>query len=150
MTEDSHTFIFRDVKVHHHKERTVTVFNDGASLSGGATLTGEHAVSPDQEITAAEYGMDPVFMNETHDLTHSLLAAVLGLPESPSLASTARKKFLRDYWIEERAVLALQAYAAWRGVDLLKVARRVELMSWLDARRELDGSELDPLGPQKR
>ena len=150
MTDDTHTFIFRDVKVHHHKDRTVTVFNDDASLSGGATLTGEHAVTPEQEITASEYGIDPIFMNQTHDLTHSLLAAVLGLPESPSLASTARKKFLPEYWIEERAVLALQAYAAWMGVDLFKVARRVELMSWLDARRELDLSALDPGAPQKR
>lgn len=144
MTDDTRTFTFDGVTVHHSKERTITLFGDGS------TLTGEHRVEPDQLSTAAEYGMDPVFMNETHDLTHAILAAVLGIPESPSLASTARKEFLPDYWIEERAVLALQAYAAWRGVDLLRVAQRLELVSWIDTTTREIVASLDPDAPQKR
>lgn len=144
MIGDTRIFHFADVTVYHSKERTITLFGDKSSL------TGEHRVAPDQEVTAAEYGMDPAFMNETHDLTHSILAVVLGIPESPSLASTARKHFLRDYWIEERAVLALQAYAAWRGVDLLAVAKRLELVSWVDTTMKEIVDSLDPDAPQKR
>lgn len=65
-------------------------------------------------------------MNRTHDLAHTILAAALGLPASPTLSAMAGgRKHWPYWWREEQAVLALQGYAAAAGVDLEEVAARM-------------------------
>lgn len=108
--------------VAHGEDTTVTTF------ASGRQLVGDHKVQPGQSDTADQYNMSVEVMNRYHDLTHSVLAAVLGLPASPSLENTAHGRKHPDWWIEERAVLALQAYAAAFGVDMATVAQRVAKM----------------------
>lgn len=106
--------------VHHEADRTVTVFD------GGGEVRGDHASQPGQDETAARYGLSVEAMNRTHDLAHTILAAALGLPASPTLSAMAGgRKHWPHWWREEQAVLALQGYAAAAGVDLEQVAARL-------------------------
>lgn len=98
-------------------EQTVTTFENGAQL------VAHHAEQPGQDKTAQEYGLTVEQMNRTHDLAHSLLAHWLGLPASPTLQAVAEQRRDPNWWIEERAVLALQSFAAAVGVDLVERAK---------------------------
>lgn len=111
---------FGATTVHHEEDHTLTVFD------GGGEVRGDHAPQPGQDETAAQYGVSVEAMNRTHDLAHSILAAALGLPASPTLSAMAGGgKHWPHWWREEQAVLALQGYAAAAGVDLEKVAARM-------------------------
>ena len=105
--------------VHHEDGRTRTVFDSGGEVRG------DHAPQPGQEETAARYGLTVEAMNRTHDLAHTILAAALGLPASPTLSAMPTGKHWSQWWREEQAVLALQGYAAAAGVDLEAVAVRM-------------------------
>ena len=98
---------------------TITRYDDGGQV------VADHAPQPGQEATAAEHGLAVEAMNRDHDMAHTLLAVMLGLPASPTLAGVASGKHWPHWWAEERAVLALQGYAAAAGVDLRDVAARL-------------------------
>lgn len=110
--------------VSHSKNHTLTLLPDDRELRS------DHSVQPGQEKTASELGLDAMEMNELHDLTHSLLAAMLGLRESPTLSHVARGETWEHWYREEAAVLALQAYAKVVGVDLRDVALRLSAASF--------------------
>ena len=91
-----------------------------------------HAVphdTPEYAATAARlgYGADVERLNRDHELTHSLLAAWLGLPESPVMRAVADNTWQHDpngtLGLEEDAVCAVQRLANAWGVDLLALAR---------------------------
>ncbi len=108
---------------------TATVYQtDGHTrtvLGDGREVWAAHAAQPGQEATADQYGLTAEAMNRHHDLAHTILAAVLGLRASPTLAAVARGDRWSEWWREEQAVLALQGYAAAAGVDLEQVAARL-------------------------
>lgn len=103
-----------------HDGWSVTRFADGEELHA------LHGEQPGQAEVAKWLGMSVERMNVTHDIAHSLLCHLLGLPHSGSLRAAATRSKPRDVdWIEEEAVLALQKFAHAAGVDLLEVAQRV-------------------------
>lgn len=122
-TPTTRVFLLGTTTVHQRDHHTTLIFSDGD------TLTGTHHVQDAQRKTAEEFQMEPAAMNRTHDLAHAILAAVLGLPESPTLAGTARKTTFPDWWREERAVLAFQSFAQAMGVDLEDVAERMQALT---------------------
>lgn len=105
--------------IRHGDGRTVT------RLADGSEVPADWSVQPGQEQTAAQYGIPVETMNRTHDLAHAILAHVLGLPQSSTLAGVASGDYWPHWAAEERACLALQAYAAAAGVDLEQVAARL-------------------------
>jgi hypothetical protein len=66
-------------------------------------------------------------MNRDHDLAHTMLAHMLGLPWSPTLhdIATGSVTNIFEHYIEEQAVLSLQTYANVRGVSLVRVAEQM-------------------------
>jgi hypothetical protein len=97
---------------------TVTQFADGSKI---------HALwaeQPGQAVTARRLGMSVWELNRSHDVTHSLLAAWFGLPHSPTLHAIANGRLYPENAAEERAVMAVQAFARAVGVDLMAVAER--------------------------
>ncbi len=105
--------------------RVTTTLHDGAVV---------HAVphdTADYRATAARlgYGTDTAAMNADHEITHALLAAWLGLDESPVMRAVAD-----DAWqdgpaalgLEEDAVLAVQRLARAWGVELAGVVHRLD------------------------
>lgn len=116
------TFVLGDCEVAIESEHTVTRFPDGTYVWA------DHAVQPGQIQLASEYQMTATEMNRTHDLVHNLLAIMLGLNHSPTLNGVAHKDtegYYPWWWVEERAVLAVQAYAKVAGVDLEALAAKV-------------------------
>ncbi len=110
-----------DSTVTHMDDYTVTSFPDGTRV------VSEHGYNPEQQKTADDHQMTVEEMNRGHDLAHSLLADLLGLPASPTLKAVAGRPYTPYYewwWVEERAVLALQAYAKVAGVDLGALAAK--------------------------
>lgn len=73
------------------------------------------------------YGADTAAMSRGHELGHHILAALLGLPCSPTMMSLAIGKHATCWRQEEAAVLALQAYARAVGIDLQTVAERMAI-----------------------
>lgn len=113
-------FDFGAVTVYVAHGRTTTVLPDGR------TVQADHAEQPGQAERARELGFKSAEeMNRSHDLTHSILAHVLGLPCSPTLYGLAEGTHFPHWRIEEAAVLAVQQLAAAAGVDLFAVARRM-------------------------
>lgn len=104
--------------VQHGDGFTVTQLPDG-------DVSAAWAVQHGQDATAQEYGLPAELMNAQHDLAHSILAAVLGLPHSPTLGALASGRRWPAWSVEERAVLAVQGFAHAAGVDLERVARRL-------------------------
>lgn len=102
--------------IRHGDGQTVT------RLADGSEVPADWSVQPGQEQTAAQYGIPVETMNRTHDLAHAILAHVLGLPQSPTLAGVAAGKFWQHWAKEEAACLCLQSYAHAAGVDLEDVA----------------------------
>ena len=98
---------------------TVTRFADGKKIFG------EHAEQArgGQRKLAAELGYRSArAMNVHHDLTHTLLSTMLGLPHSLTLRGVADAHIWPHHRIEEQAVLRVQAFALAAGIDLLRVA----------------------------
>ena len=110
---------------------TKTIFENGAEV------VASHEVQADQVRTADAYHIEPEDMNRMHDLTHSILAAVLGIGHSPTLRGVATGEHYRDHWREERAVLALQSFAHAMGVRLEDIATALSESNPLTTRVEL-------------
>lgn len=73
---------------------------------------------------ALGYGDDTLAMSRDHEMVHHILAAVLGLPYSPTLMGVATGRFCEHWQAEEAAVLGVQRFARLAGVDLLAVAAK--------------------------
>ncbi|MBZ9852780.1 hypothetical protein LB566_03155 [Mesorhizobium sp. CA13] len=106
----------------HENGLTVTHLMDGKEIP---------AVPQDTEDYRARarelgYGGDTAAMSRDHEIGHSVLACLLGLPESPTLRGVADERFWRHWRAEEAAVLAFQAYARIVGVDMVEIADRLE------------------------
>src|SRR5687768_11921328 len=106
-----------DVKIEVREAFTTTRFPDGK------LTVADHSVQPTQEEMAAALGMTVQEMNETHDLTHSLLAHWLGMPCSPTLHGLATGTAVPFSDAEKAAVIAIQRWAKISGVDLLELAK---------------------------
>lgn len=105
--------------IRHGGGQTVTVLADGSEVRADWT------VQPGQEQTAREYGIPLDALNRTHDLAHAILAHVLGLPESPTLAGVVSGEYWPHWAREEAAALCVQALAHAAGVNLEDVAERL-------------------------
>lgn len=105
--------------IQHGDGLTRTTFADGGEVIAN------WMVHDCQHATADEYTIPVDVMNRQHDLAHSILSAVLGLPASPTLAALAEGRRWPAWHIEERAALALQGFAHAAGVDLEQVAERL-------------------------
>ena len=98
------------------------------TLPGGGEI---HAAPQDNDAYRARahalgYGDDTARMSRDHELSHTILAALLDLAVSPALQSVVRGTGPsvitgRD----EDAALALQAFAVAARADLLAVAERL-------------------------
>ena len=97
-------------------------------LPGGQRVLGQPHDTASYARTAREHGYegDVARLNRCHEVTHSLLAHVLGLSCSPVFRRVAGGDHEADDLTraEEQAVLALETYANAIGVDLVEVARR--------------------------
>jgi len=71
------------------------------------------------------YGDDIAAMSRDHEVAHTLIAVIIGLPESPTLRGVADGKFWPHWRSEEAAVLGLQQFARAAGVDLIAAAERL-------------------------
>lgn len=75
---------------------------------------------------AASLGYGDVFsMSREHEVTHHMLAEWLGLGFSPTLTAVSAGDRDPVWHLEEAAVLAIQAFARSRGVDLVALAVRM-------------------------
>lgn len=93
-----------------------TTLPDGAEVVAAPEPTASYRAKAE----GLGYGADSMRMCVEHEVTHSALAAWLGLPESPTLGRVARGQgdsVLTG--LEEDAVLALQRFANAAGVNLL-------------------------------
>jgi hypothetical protein len=70
------------------------------------------------------YGADTALMSREHELMHHLIAHWLGLPLSPTLAAVASGSVDDDWRLEEAAVLAIQAFARAKGINLVDLAKK--------------------------
>lgn len=105
---------------------TVVTIGDGETVThfaDGLTLSASHEEQSGQRETADRLGIPVQQMNAEHDLVHSMLAAWLGLPHSPTLHGVATKNYFPAHTVEEQAVLGIQAFAHAAGVDLVELAK---------------------------
>jgi hypothetical protein len=102
----------------HDDGLTVTRLADGAEIPARAQEDNAYI----ERALLLGYGTDTAAMSREHEVCHSLLAAWLGLPESPTLRGVADGSFWPHWHLEEAAVLAIQAFARAAGVDLVEVA----------------------------
>lgn len=114
-------------ETYHFGEVTVEI-DDGLTvtrLPDGGIVPAEHREQPGQAELAQDLGYATAEeMNREHDMLHSLLSHMLGLPASPTLQGVGNMRFC-PYWREEEAaVFALTRFAKLAGVDLVEVARR--------------------------
>ena len=99
------------------------------TLHGGAVVHAEPHDTPEYAETAARlgYGADVARMNRDHELMHSLIAAWLGLPESPVMRAVADGTWQHDpgglLALEEEACCIMQRLAMAWNVDLLTLTR---------------------------
>lgn len=133
------------VTVEIHEGLTVTRFADGLSIDGAPDGSAE------QLRTCRElgYGDDVERMNRHHDIAHSLIAAWLGLPHSPTLRAAAEGTVWPMWPVEEDAVKAIQRLALCAGVDLEKLTdpflRRLILTD--DISKKASGAAAAPTTP---
>src|SRR6185312_3200388 len=99
---------------------TVTTLADGKRVPACPEDTDAYR----QRARDLGYGDDTALMSREHEVAHSLLAALLGLDESPTMRGVADDDFWPYWHAEEAAVLGLQAFARAAGVDLIEAARR--------------------------
>lgn len=99
-----------DVTIYQNEGNTTTVWSDGARL------VAIHDEQEGQVKTAAEIGCSVLEMNRSHDLLHTLICRLIGLPWSPALRAAALGEDRMDiHYVEESAVLAVQKLAAMYG-----------------------------------
>ena len=111
--------------------KTVVEVWDGncvrTTLPDGAVIMAAPQDSDDYRRRAWDHGYqhDTFALCAEHEVGHSLLAYLLGLPESPALraAVTAQEATHLTNW-DEAATLALAAYCNHAGVRLLDLAER--------------------------
>ena len=108
---------------------TITRYDDGGQV------VADHAPQLGQADTAEAHGLTVEDMNRDHDLAHTLLAVMLGLPASPTLAGVASGKHWPHWHREEAAVLALQGYAAAAGADLDELEQQADAIFTRAVRR---------------
>jgi hypothetical protein len=98
---------------------TTTRFADGREIVGA------HDEQPGQAELAASLGYpDAWHLNRHHDLGHTFVSTMLGLPHSMTLRAIADGGVWPNYRLEEAAVLAVQSFALAAGIDLLDSAAR--------------------------
>lgn len=98
-------------------ECTYTKFPDGQMVLGW------HEPQKGQDKLAKDMGYRSAYeMNVHHDLTHTLVSTMIGLPYSCTMRGIADKNFWRHHRREEAAILGVQQLALAAGIDLLKVA----------------------------
>lgn len=98
-----------------------TVLPDGALVPAAPQDTTEY------RMTAAGLGYedDILRMCREHEVAHSLLCWLLGLPESPTMRGVAHGAAPTPQTnLEEAAVLAFQAFARALDIDLLALLDR--------------------------
>jgi hypothetical protein len=105
----------------HDNDTTITRLNNGRSVPAAPQRNSAYR----ERARSLGYGSDTAAMSREHEIAHSILAAVLGLKESPTLAGVAAERFWPFWDKEEAAVLAFQAYARAAGIDLVEVAVRL-------------------------
>lgn len=109
-------------------EVTVEI-GDGLTLTripDGSIVPATHSEQAGQAALARELGYSSVEdMNREHDMLHSLLAHLLGLPASPTLEGVASKQTYQYWREEEAAVFALCKFAHCTGVDLTVIAEQL-------------------------
>lgn len=95
----------------------------------GVTIHALPQDNPAYRITSSRlgYGLNVGKMNRDHDTMHCLMAHWLGLGFSPALSHLALNQDSDEYTdAEEDMVLAIQRYANMMGVDIFKLAQRIE------------------------
>lgn len=98
---------------------TCTTFADGSFVDA----CHDDIAGLGQDATARALGYPTVVqMNRDHDVCHSVLAALLGLPWSPVLHALAHGTVSSKTDVEEEAVLAFQRFAVAYGVNMVSVA----------------------------
>ena len=116
---DIHLFRLGSVSVAVSEDYTTTTFEDGK------TLTSEHRGQRGQIERAYGLGYRTAEeMNREHDLTHSLLAAIVGRDCSPTLRAIATGTVYPAWEQEEASVLSLQGYCNRLGIDIFALAKR--------------------------
>jgi hypothetical protein len=112
-------FKFGAVSVDIGPDATTTTFPDGQSI------TGDHREQPGQRLTALEIGYPSAeALNRDHDLSHSLLACIMGLEFSPTLFGIATGRQYEHWHAEEAAVLGFQEFCNAVGVRIEDIAER--------------------------
>ena len=99
---------------------TVTRLPDGLEVHARAQADAAYI----GRAAALGYGADAALMSREHELTHSLLAGWLGLPESPTLRGVAERRYWLHWQAEEAAVLGVQRFARLAGIDLIGLVQR--------------------------
>jgi hypothetical protein len=108
-----------DIRLH-DDPLTVTVYPEGEVAAYPQATDGYKA-----RARELGYGADTARMSRDHELTHHILAALLGLPCSPTLMGIAIGKHATCWREEEACALALQKLARTLGIDLQAVAERL-------------------------
>lgn len=91
-----------------------------------------HDTASYRETAASHgYGADTIMLCREHEIMHNLLAAWLGLPESPTMRQVAGGGLAPTPLssLEEGAVLAIQRFTRALGVDLLHLALKDKIAS---------------------
>lgn len=98
------------------------------TLPSGKRVMGMPHHTPSYRKTARDhgYGTDVERLNRTHEVTHTLLAHILGLPVCPVFerVGNGQHEPTEITQAAEGAILALERYANMLGVDLVSVAQR--------------------------
>jgi hypothetical protein len=98
--------------------QTNTLYPDGAWVQAYP--------KPDEVYLATAraqgYGDNPMLMCREHELGHHLIAALLGLPHSPTMWAVAHGTEDPTGPLEEAAVMAVQRFARAVGASLVDAA----------------------------
>lgn len=100
---------------------TITALHDGATIVAAPEPTDEY------RARAADlgYGDDVLLMSQEHEIGHAVIAALLRLPESPTLRGVADRAYWPHWRVEEGAVLELQRMCRSTGTSMMDVAQRL-------------------------
>jgi hypothetical protein len=104
----------------HENGDTTTLYPDGALVEACAQDSDVYRAT----ARAHGYGEDTALLSREHELCHGLLAAMLGLPHSPTLWAVAHGTDDPTGPLEEAAVLAVQRFARAVGASLVEAAQR--------------------------
>ena len=71
------------------------------------------------------YGSDTARMVRDHELAHTLLSTLSGLPFSPTLFDVSRNRPANEsHYIEEDLVLSFQRFCNYHKIDILSVCKK--------------------------